>query len=332
MLRDGRLLGRKASAFTLQWHLTNACEQSCLHCYDRSSRTTLGYADAVRVLDDLLAFCREKKVRGQVCLTGGNPFLHPAFLEIYTAAARRGFPLSILGNPVAAEAIREVAAIFPPVYYQVSLEGLRETNDRIRGAGHFDRVVAFLRLLRQEGIPGHVMMTVHRENLDEVLPLAEQLRDLADRFTFNRLSQVGNGESMALPSPADYADFLFRFRRAARTNRSLRLKENLFALVPGTKRGASHGCTGHGCGAAFNFVALLPDGEVHACRKFPSPIGSLRRQTLAEAWDSDGARAYRRGSLGCTGCTHRNRCGGCLAVAHGAGLSPLEARDPHCFA
>ena len=286
----------------------------------------------MRVLDDLLAFCRAKRVRGQVCLTGGNPFLHPTFLEIYTAAAARGFPLSILGNPVAEEAIREVAAIFPPVYYQVSLEGLPGTNDRIRGAGHFDRVVAFLGVLREVGIPGHVMMTVHRENLGEVLPLAERLGALADRFTFNRLSQVGKGESMSLPSKSDYAEFLASYRRAARTNRSLRLKENLFALVPGTKRGASHGCTGYGCGAAFNFVALLPDGEVHACRKFPSPIGSLRRQTLAEAWESDGARAYRRGSRSCKGCEHRNRCGGCLAVSHGAGLRPLESRDPHCFA
>lgn len=332
MLRDGRLLGRKAQAFTLQWHLTNACEQSCLHCYDRSSLATLPYVDAVRVLDDLVAFCRAKRVRGQVCLTGGNPFLHPTFLEIYTAAAARGFPLSILGNPVGREAIREVAAIFPPVYYQVSLEGLRETNDRIRGAGHFDRVVAFLRLLREEGIPSHVMTTVHRDNLDEVLPLAELLRGKADRFTFNRLSQVGRGESLALPEPAVYAAFLASYRAAARSNRAMRMKENLFALVPGTRKGATRGCTGHGCGAAFNFVALLPDGEVHACRKFPSPIGSLRRETLAEIWDSDGARAYRRGSAACKGCSHRNDCGGCLAVSHGAGLSPLEARDPHCLA
>ena len=29
------------------------------------------------------------------------------------------------------------------------------------------------------------------------------------------------------------------------------------------------GCTGFGCGAAFNFMAVLPDGEVHACRKVP---------------------------------------------------------------
>jgi selenobiotic family peptide radical SAM maturase len=331
MLRDGRLLGRKASSFTLQWHLTNACELSCLHCYDRSNRQTVCLADAERVLDDLLAFCRGRRVRGQVCLTGGNPFLHPSFTEIYAAAAARGFPVSILGNPVPESRLREIATIFPPVYYQVSLEGLPETNDRIRGEGHFDRVVRFLSLLRAAGIPSHVMLTLHRENLDEVLPLSERLRGAVDRFSFTRLSQAGEGEELPLPSREEYAGFLSRYLRAARSNRALRFKENLFNLVPGKGRRRFRGCTGFGCGAAFNFVALLPDGEVHACRKFPSPIGNLRRETLDDAWDSEAARGYRIGSRACRLCRLRNVCGGCLAVSHGAGLAPLDERDPHCF-
>jgi selenobiotic family peptide radical SAM maturase len=175
------------------------------------------------------------------------------------------------------------------------------------------------------------MLTLHRENLEEVLPLTELLRGAADRFSFTRLSQVGEGKELPLPSRDDYSRFLSRYLRAARSNRALSFKENLFHLVPGKGRRRFRGCTGHGCGAAFNFVALLPDGEVHACRKFPSPIGNLRRQTLSEAWESEEARAYRRGSLACRRCTHRNRCGGCLAVSYGAGLSPLVERDPHCF-
>ena len=332
MLHDGRFRGRKASSFTLQWHLTSACELSCLHCYDRSPRAVPSFQEAERILDDLLAFCREKRVRGQVCLTGGNPFLHPSFTRIYSAAAGRGFPVSILGNPVPEESLREITAIFPPVYYQVSLEGLPGTNDRIRGPGHSDRVVAFLSLLREVGIPSHVMMTVHRENLDEVIPLAERLRGIADRFTFARLSQVGEGEELPLPARDDYSTFLARYLRAGETNRALRFKENLFNLLRWSRAKPFRGCTGFGCGAAFNFVALLPDGEVHACRKFPSPIGHLGRQTLREAWDSAAARQYREGSRSCRSCRHRNVCGGCLAVSHGAGLSPLVERDPHCFA
>jgi MoaA/NifB/PqqE/SkfB family radical SAM enzyme len=78
MLRDGRLLGRKASSLTLQWHLANACELACSHGYDRRQLGCLSLAQCRRILDDFLAFCRLRRVSPQVCLTGGNPFQYPA--------------------------------------------------------------------------------------------------------------------------------------------------------------------------------------------------------------------------------------------------------------
>jgi radical SAM protein with 4Fe4S-binding SPASM domain len=91
------------------------------------------------------------------------------------------------------------------------------------------------------------------------------------------------------------------------------------------------GCTGYGCGAAFNFASLLADGEVHACRKFPSPIGNVRHQSISEIYDSDQARNYRNGSRACQSCAVRPVCGGCLACAHSSGLNVFEDKDPFCF-
>ncbi|MBI1866025.1 MAG: radical SAM protein, partial [Nitrospirae bacterium] len=132
MLRDRWLFGRKAGSFTLQWHLTNACELHCAHCYDRSKRTILDLDEASRVLDDFTGFCDRHRVSGQVCLTGGNPFLYPGFMDVYRAAASAGHAISILGNPVSREQIAKIAEVRRPFYYQVSLEGLPEYNDRIR--------------------------------------------------------------------------------------------------------------------------------------------------------------------------------------------------------
>ena len=68
------------------------------------------------------------------------------------------------------------------------------------------------------------------------------------------------------------------------------------------------GCTGFGCGAAFNFVSLLPDGQVHACRKFPSLIGDINQQSLQDIYASAAAQAYRRGCRECYGCRLRVTC------------------------
>lgn len=332
MLRDHLLGGRRASTFTLQWHLTNACDLNCLHCYDRTALKVLDLAAAERVISDFASFCRKKRVLGQVCLTGGNPLLYPHVLELYASIDVAGFPISILGNPAPREKLMDIASIRKPVYYQLSLEGLQPHNDRIRGAGHFERVLQCLRDLGELKISSHVMLTATKDNLAQILSLAEQLEGLADRFTFNRLAEVGAGASLEGPECDDYQTFLRAYHDASRHKPMLRCKDNLFNIL---RKEASMpllpGCTGHGCGAAFNFVALLPNGEVHACRKFPSPIGSIREHTLDELYQSKAARNYRRGPKACQRCSLRTSCGGCPAVTYGQGREPMRERDPNCF-
>ncbi|MEN8135097.1 MAG: thio(seleno)oxazole modification radical SAM maturase SbtM [Thermodesulfobacteriota bacterium] len=321
-----------ADAFTLQWHLTQACDLHCRHCYDRSSRSSLGLDQALAVLDDLRSFCRSRHARGNVSFSGGNPLLYPHFFELYQGAKDRGFNLAILGNPASREIIEKLIAIHKPALYQVSLEGLPEHNDYIRGEGHFERVMTFLDLLKDLGIYSMVMLTLTRDNLDQVIPLAEKLRGKVDSFTFNRLAMVGEGASLQSVAPADFREFLPAFMVAAKDDPSIRLKDNLFNIIRQQEgRELFRGCAGYGCGAAFNFLTLLPDGEVHACRKFPSPVGNILEQDFVEIYESQAAQHYRHGSDSCRGCAIRSACGGCQAVVHGMGLDPATDRDPYCF-
>ncbi len=319
-------------SFTLQWHITQTCDLHCKHCYDRSSRSQVTFAQAIRILDDLRAFCISKNVAGAVSFTGGNPLLHPDFTEIYRAAARRGFSTAILGNPAPARQIEELLAIQMPSFYQVSLEGLREHNDAIRGTGHFDRIVAFLEVLKKLNVSSMVMLTLTSMNIDQVLPLAEFLRGKSDTFHFNRLSMVGEGAHLRLPDARKYRAFLESYINAARSNPVMGIKDNLINIIRREQGdGPFGGCTGYGCGAAFNFVSLLADGEVHACRKFPSHIGNIYRQSLAEIYDSAQAGHYRAGSSACRSCTLHPVCGGCLASVYSHELNVFEDKDPFCF-
>jgi selenobiotic family peptide radical SAM maturase len=321
-----------ASVFTLQWHITQACDLHCRHCYDRSDRETLDPVKAVAILDEFHEFCRDRHVRGQVSFTGGNPFLYPHFFDLYRAGAERGFGLTVLGNPVPRGSMEALLAIEHPVFYQVSLEGLREHNDWIRGPGHFDRTLGFLDVLRDLGVYSMVMLTLTRDNMSQVLPLAETLRGRTDLFTFNRLSSVGEGANLQLPSKREYVAFLKAYTDAAAGNPLIAFKDNLINIVLREQgRELFGGCTGYGCGAAFNFITLLPDGEVHACRKFPSPIGNILEKGLAEIYDSESALSYREGCRACRSCAIRHVCGGCLAVSRSSGGNPLEDVDPYCF-
>jgi selenobiotic family peptide radical SAM maturase len=286
----------------------------------------------VEIMRELRRFCRERFVRGQVSFTGGNPFLSPDFDALYETATELGLAAAILGNPVPRERLERVLATARPVYFQVSLEGLAEHNDYIRGRGNFARVLDFLDLLGELGIFSVVMLTLTRDNLRQVLPLAELLRGRASRFAFNRLSSYGEGKELAPADREEFAAFLREYRSALEENPVLGRKDNLLNLVH-LELGEDPfgGCTGYGCGAAFNFMTLLADGEVHACRKFPSRIGNVFSDSLADIYDSQAARRYREGSAACTGCELRAVCGGCLAVTAGLGRDPFTERDPYCF-
>ena len=337
VMLDDPSLRRRADKFTLQWHLTHACDLHCLHCYDRSKLAGPKLHQAMAVLDELERFCEAHEVRGNVCLSGGNPFLYKGFFDVYASAAERGFGLSILGNPVGEEELDRLCAIRKPGYFQVSLEGLEEHNDHIRGEGFFERVMEFLPLLKARGIQAVVMTTLTSGNIDEVVPLARLLHGKADRFAFNRLAQVGEGASLGIPDKETYGRFMIDWMEAGQQTASngrsfLGYKDNLFNIDRhelGQK--LYGGCTGFGCGAAFNFVALLPNGDVHACRKFPSMLGNIGQTPLTEIYASEGAARYRRGCTDCDGCAIRHRCGGCLAVSYGHGLDVFEERDPQCF-
>ncbi len=321
-----------SNTFALQWHITQACDLNCRHCYDRSERETMTLQQALGVLDTFHDFCTRHHVYGHVSFSGGNPLLYPHFDRIYQEAADRGFMTAILGNPAPLHRIENILSVHKPGFFQVSLEGMKEHNDSIRGPGNYDRVMDFLNLLGDLGIYRMVMLTLTRHNRDQVLDLADSLEGRTELFTFNRLASVGQGAGLEAFPPALFPGFLSAYMDAAASNPVMAFKDNLFNLLRWQKgMPAGGGCTGHGCGAAFNFVSVLPDGEVHACRKFPSWIGNIYEQSLNDIYHGSYAVKYRSGSGACSDCPVRPVCGGCLAVSYGCGLDIFNDKDPYCF-
>ena len=183
-----------------------------------------------------------------------------------------------------------------------------------------------------QGAFSMVMLTLTKENMSQIIPLGEMLEGIVDRFHFNRLSKVGEGVNLSLPERDEYKAFLNEYIEVAKKNSVLGFKDNMINILMHEKgQEPFGGCAGHGCGAAFNFLALLPDGEVHACRKLPSYLGNINNQSISEIYDSKLASRYRSGCFSCRGCPIRAVCGGCLAVANSYGLDIFEEKDPFCF-
>lgn len=73
--------------FAFQWHITDACDQRCKHCYifseDNGKKPDeMRWAQMEDTLRNCLDFCETYGRLPYFYITGGDPILHPAFWRL----------------------------------------------------------------------------------------------------------------------------------------------------------------------------------------------------------------------------------------------------------
>jgi AdoMet-dependent heme synthase len=141
------------------------CNLRCAHCINASGPIDpwLAPMDAAEVERHVEAAAR----RGarEVYFTGGEPFLHPKIFELLAHALAR-LPVTVLtnGTRITDGIADRLAALAAQARYslevRVSLDDPdRETNDRVRGQGAFDRALAAIVRLHARGLPAILTAT-----------------------------------------------------------------------------------------------------------------------------------------------------------------------------
>lgn len=337
------------NTFGFQWHLTNECDQRCRHCYIYADRDVDAEAGASweqmeTVLRNIEAFGRQFNRRPYLFLTGGDPLLHPHFWEIAEVLHRRGIAYSVLGNPfhLSPEVCRRLRNTGCE-QYQMSLDGLEQTHDRMRRPGSFGETLRRLPMLRGAGIYTVIMMTVSAANADEVVPLMKLLAEReVDLFAFARFCNIAGSDGNGL-EPWAYRRLLDACYRLAQelpakgSDMQLSYKDHLWTLYnyeEGRFRipdGARPGTMYAGCHCGGGHLTILPDGMVYACRRAESPVGNALTTPLAEIWLSDAMESYRdfQAFEKCASCELLAWCRGCPAVAAADGN--FYGPDPQCW-
>lgn len=178
------------------WNLIRRCNLCCEHCYsisaDRDFPGELSTREAFDLLEDLAAFGVPALI-----LSGGEPLLRGDLFELTARAKALGIRyvgLSTNGTAID-ESIAERIAAAGFDYVGISLDGRRETHDRVRRqAGAYDGALRGLRLTRDRGVKVGVRFTLTERNapdLDHLLDLLET-EDIR-RFYLSHLNYGGRG-------------------------------------------------------------------------------------------------------------------------------------------
>ncbi|HPE95205.1 MAG TPA: radical SAM protein, partial [Bacillota bacterium] len=123
------------------FELTPMCNMSCRMCYVRMNAQQVKRAGGLKDAEWWITLAEKAKAAGTVyiLITGGEPFTHPQFREIYTALSKMGFIISINTNGTliddrAVGWLREI----PPARFNITLYGAsEETYENLCGDGSF---------------------------------------------------------------------------------------------------------------------------------------------------------------------------------------------------
>ncbi len=69
--------------FVIQWHLSEACNLKCKHCYQENHvPVQLSFDKLLLILNQYRNLLKKLKVKGHINLTGGEPLCSPHFYKL----------------------------------------------------------------------------------------------------------------------------------------------------------------------------------------------------------------------------------------------------------
>jgi radical SAM protein with 4Fe4S-binding SPASM domain len=290
------------------------------------------------ILDDFLETCRRLEADSYLAITGGDPFMNKDFKKILELAVSKCHWVSVLGNPESINSINlKWLKSLRIKFYQVSLDGLRETHDNNRYSGSFDRTVEAIRMLSETSIKPMVMSTVSGANYKEMVDVMNLSYSAgACRWSFARWSPPEGGDC-GIP-PEEYISFLRLILKEHKKYEDEGYdpidKDPLMTIIKGENCN-SDGCKIiGGCGIGSSVLTLLPDNIVMACRRHPgSVLGKWTPENnfIYHFVLNEKMKEYRQiyKIEGCKDCRFLLYCRGCRASAFLATGNHF-GRDPQC--
>ena len=232
-------------------------------------------------------------------ITGGEPFLREDLGEIVRVLRERSDRIVISTNGFFMDRILDLCREFPDVGIRISVEGLEETNNAIRGLPDgFRRALDTLSALKAMGIRDIGMaMTVQDANARDLMPLYRLAEELGLEFA---TAAVHNSFYFVQKN-----NCIHEKRRAARQFEEL-INAQLKSRHPKSWFRAyfNHGLINYiygqkrllPCDMSFDTFFLDPYGDVMPCNGTEEKLvmGNLNSQNWEDLWCSPRAEAVRR--------------------------------------
>ena len=231
----------------LELLITDKCNLGCSHCYIKKSGNTDLAVDVIQKI-----FNEFEDIGGlRIMISGGEPLMHKEFLYINELIRDYSFRSVLLTNGTLLNKHIMNELNFNEV--QISLDGLKESHDFVRGEGNFDKALRSALYLINNGIDVSIATMILKTNFPELGELNQFINKIGVKRWDVDVPCATNGNDVFL----DYesAGKYFKY---------------------GFSSGLYSSAKGYACGA--HLMTVMNDGKVCKCSFFADrPVGKISK-------------------------------------------------------
>lgn len=315
------------------FELLPLCNFDCRMCYVHMTAQQVRESGLTMMTnDEWLKLAEEAKEQGMLylLLTGGEPFLHPGFRELYEKLAGMGFILSINtnGTLIDDDVIRWLKDR-PPFRLNITLYGAsRSAYEKLCGrADGYDRVKYAIEGLQKAGISVKMNCSLTPYNvcdLEEMVRFANErgliLEIASYMFPAIRRGKENIGKNDRF-TPEETAHYMFEIHRlqygedAVKSYARQILEGSIPAALEECQEVTPDGTVRCRAGRATFWVTW--HGEMRPCGMMERPGVSVRNRTFCESWGklTELTGQIRLSGI-CSRCESQKICHSCAAMAY----------------
>lgn len=277
--------------------ITDICNLKCIMCNSSQSIGSMNYDALKGLLEQINCFSQERKI---ININGGEPLLHPNFKELSEYAGKSKDAFWLITNGLLIDRFFE--EIIKYKLLVISIDGLKEAHNLIRGNGVFEKVTENIKKLNifvnENNIQLNVIFNIliNKYNYCDLFTLIEYLHDIYpfSGFTLLNLIQDNTNASMGLDNQLGYIEDPVRLRdeiirvKDFYDNRSLGIsypKGYIDHLISNKKS------RDWKCFAGYNRLTVVANGDVWIC---DTTLGNINKEKLKEIWYSRKAKVFRK--------------------------------------
>lgn len=331
LVERGAVEGALSAPLKLFINVSNHCNLECSHCFSGSSPKNKTYFPAER-LHEVIDEAASMGVF-LVIIGGGEPFMRKDLWEIieHIRSCGMGVSLTTNGTIMSAAMVERIKRF--SVRMNVSIDGLEETHDHIRGQrGLFNKVVRTISYLVENDIVPTMRFSLMTSNLHDTPGVLALARNLGVRVKVRRVKPAEraiDNDLIIKDGGPDYYRMIGIMNADPNCN-----VEDIMNTLDSEKHDVVLGP--NDCGAGTRLMFIDADGTISPCSFLGAGFsaGNIATTSLDDVWrTSDKFVAARNIPMNsdCISCRRHNTCHTeCPAMRLHVGGS-LDAQDPSCL-